>query len=70
MTTPEPTSTDHRGSSAEVPAHVVDAARANAAVSAPPAPQKPRWVDRFVWGSLWKVVAVVLAATVLLVVAT
>ena len=70
MTTTEPTSPDHQGRTADVPAHVADAARANAVAAAPPAPQKPRWVDRFVWGSLWKVVAVVLAATVLLIVAT
>ena len=67
MTTKDDDSIASMAGGAEVPASVAEAA-AQQAEQAGQSP-KPHWVDRFVWSSLWKVVAVGLAVTVLMVVA-
>jgi len=57
------------GSDAEVPDEILEAAETQAAVAEAKKEDKPGWLNRFVWDTLWKVVAVGLAVAVGLVVA-
>jgi len=61
------TDSGNSGSQVDLPSDVKDALEQQAAAKG--ADPKPRWADKFVWSSLWKVVAVVVAVFVLAVVA-
>ncbi|MGB5566755.1 MAG: hypothetical protein WBN93_10530, partial [Acidimicrobiia bacterium] len=51
------------GAEATVPDDVAAAAKANADAPAESTSGRPRWVNEFVWQSLWKVVGVGLLVT-------